>query len=369
MGNIHGAASKQAARIGRLMTGKNTQKQNMSPLLVIFFLILITPVTLYIDIAESKIDPYRLFILITSPLIIAAVVRNFSQFRAYDYFIFGYLLWSILCLYLRDNSIATISLHAVETFFAFALARFFVRDIRDFAAISKWALVVVAISVPIAAAESIYREHFITQFGSALTGQSYGFADVERYRVRWNLGRATTFFSHPIHFGLFCATVLPLAWYGKKSFRTFKVVATAAGAFFSLSSAAWLGWAMNAVLIFAEQVSRKIKGRGLMVAGALFSAGLAIQVFSKSGFFSVVVRYMAFDSFTAGNRIRIWDYGLQTMYAYPIFGIKPSEWLRLPWMTPSLDNHWILTGVEFGFPGLHFSTTRVCGSDFSAPAY
>jgi hypothetical protein len=82
--------------------------------------------------------------------------------------------------------------------------------------------------------------------------------------------------------------------------------------------------------------------------------GLAVQVFSKSGLFSVVVRYMAFDAFTAGNRILIWNYGLKTMYAYPIFGIEPSGWLKLPWMTPSLDNHWILTGVSFGFPGLFF---------------
>jgi hypothetical protein len=353
MEQAYTSVSTTKVAVGRRLA-KGKLKEKVSPMLVIFFLVLFAPVTLYLNIWGSQIDPYRLFMVIAAPMIIAAAARDAGHFKSYDYFILGYLVWSVLCLYLRNSTIMSIGLHAVESVFAYALARFFVRDIKHFWVISRWAFIVVLVSVPIAAAESIYREHYITQLGTAITGQTYGFADIERYRIRWNLARATTFFSHPIHFGLFCATVFPLAWYAKTSFRPLKLFVTAAGAFFSLSSAAWLAWVLNAALIGSEQVTRRIRGRGLMIAGTLLAIGLAVQIFSKSGLFSVVVRYMAFDSFTAGNRIRIWDYGLKTMYANPIFGIDPTQWLRLPWMTQSLDNHWILTGVAFGFPGLLF---------------
>lgn len=361
----------------RVRPSLSKTEATVSPLIIIFLLMMFMPATLAFYAFGSLITPYRLFLLVSAPAIIAAMFSSKNGFRSFDYLMIGYIGWVLLCVGLRQGiAIDSMGRHALETFFAYALGRFYVRSYKDFRAVAFLVFIFVIVSLPFAVAESIGRVHFVDKWGSQISGYTYhAFQSVEQYRIRWGLGRAMTSFEHPILYGLYSTLPLPLIWYASRQFKVLKSLVLASAGFFSLSSAAWLAYFLQVVLIASEYATRRLKYRAAIIAGGILSVGITIEIVSKSGLFSVIVRYMTLDPVTAANRIRIWNYGIETMYTYPIFGT--DTWIRPAWMSDSIDNHWIWVGVQYGFPGLFlllgvigtimYSVVRADGSVHGVP--
>jgi O-antigen ligase len=57
---------------------------------------------------------------------------------------------------------------------------------------------------------------------------------------------------------------------------------------------------------------------------------------------------------TAYFRSLIFHFGIQNVWANPLFGIGVGDWARPSWMPPSVDNFWLLTAMRHGVPGFLF---------------
>ena len=70
----------------------------------------------------------------------------------------------------------------------------------------------------------------------------------------------------------------------------------------------------------------------------------------------VFLTYLTFSPHTAYNRLSIFNFGIQDVYANPIFGIGPFNlWSKPSWMhSDSMDNFWLYQAVHYGAPACIF---------------
>ena len=66
----------------------------------------------------------------------------------------------------------------------------------------------------------------------------------------------------------------------------------------------------------------------------------------------VFVSRVTFDPHNAWVRMAIWDYGSAEMWRHPLFGIGLNDWARPSWLTSSVDNCWLVSGMRHGAVGL-----------------
>jgi len=73
-----------------------------------------------------------------------------------------------------------------------------------------------------------------------------------------------------------------------------------------------------------------------------------------------ILSHVTFDSSTLYYRADIFKYGMENVWAHPIFGIGLNDWQRPEWMLdPTVDNFWLLTSMRHGIPAFLFLATAV----------
>ncbi|MFV2003458.1 MAG: O-antigen ligase family protein, partial [Paracoccaceae bacterium] len=119
---------------------------------------------------------------------------------------------------------------------------------------------------------------------------------------------------------------------------------------FSLSTGALLALVSQLVFIGWEMTTRRIARRWTIFAALAVLGYFTIDLLSNRTPFHVLVSYASFNSASAYNRILIWQFGTENVWANPIFGLGLGDWARPSWMSPSVDNFWLLTAMRYGLP-------------------
>ena len=118
----------------------------------------------------------------------------------------------------------------------------------------------------------------------------------------------------------------------------------------SLSSGAYLALMWQIGLIAWDLVTQKTPHRWLILAGIILSGVVAVDMISNRNVFEVIISYLTMDPDNGYIRIVIWQYGLQNVYAHPLFGLGFHDWQRPDWLGPSTDNFWLTIAMQHGFP-------------------
>jgi hypothetical protein len=122
----------------------------------------------------------------------------------------------------------------------------------------------------------------------------------------------------------------------------------------SLSSGPLLAASVQIGLKIWDRITKNINRRWRLLAILTVAAYVIIDILSNRTPFHVIVTYMTFRLASSYNRILIWDWGTRSVEKFPVFGIGLGEWERLPFMSSSMDNFWLLTAVRYGLPALGF---------------
>ena len=178
--------------------------------------------------------------------------------------------------------------------------------------------------------------------------------------MRMGMQRAMTVFTHPILYGVFCATLVGLIWQiERRPFQRFvRIAILVAATFFSLSSAPFLVIIVQLFLMVIERATRWLKNRVKIFLSILFTLFVLLETFTGRGFVGTLMIF-TLDPATAYYRKLIWENGIDDVLRNPIFGMRPEEWTRLPWMQLSIDNEWLLQMMRGGVPSLIFLAIAV----------
>ena len=101
-----------------------------------------------------------------------------------------------------------------------------------------------------------------------------------------------------------------------------------------------------------------------MIALVTFTS-LAIELVANRSLLDIVVTHFLFDPGSYWFRKVIWTYGTASALNHPLFGTGLGDWERPPWMSPSIDNFWLLQAVHNGLPAA-FLILLAFGSIFLA---
>ncbi|MBS0262848.1 MAG: hypothetical protein JSS02_12920 [Planctomycetes bacterium] len=324
----------------------------------LFVLALATPPEFSVSAGGLRISAYRAVLLFSIlPNLKKLFTGAAGPVLPADILMIVHSVWAVLALINFagvGQGIESGGIYFVEALGAYLLGRCLVRNVEEFAAMSRLMLYVVAVMTGIAFIESITGKHFIREISKAVLGGP----PLPFIEPRMGLHRAFTSFDHPILFGIFCASTFGLAYYmcdPPKIFRSTLVRAgiTMAATFFSLSAGAFSALGVQIFLAGWDFITRGV-GRRWSILGMIFGAiWTVISLSSNRDPVKVFLTYFTFSPGTGYNRIRIWEYGTAELGRHPILGIGLGEWERPVWMVSgSMDNFWLATAVRYGMPAV-----------------
>ncbi|MEP5176746.1 O-antigen ligase family protein, partial [Marinobacter alexandrii] len=244
--------------------------------------------------------------------------------------------------------IEPIGIHTVEFFGAYMLGRVSIQSGADFRKFARVMFLIALVLFPLAALESVTgRPIALDLVPNSISHVNIG--------ARWGLRRAQTFFSHPIHHGTFVSTVVGLAWFSfnySSGFmgRVIRLGVVCVCTAFSMSSGALMAMVFQLIFIGWELVLRPHPKRWTIFAWLCVAGYVVVDLFSSRTPFHVVVNYATFSSGSAYNRILIWNYGTDNVWANPLFGLGLNDWIRPSYMSSSVDNFWLLIAMKYGLP-------------------
>lgn len=171
------------------------------------------------------------------------------------------------------------------------------------------------------------------------------------------LERVQAVFAHPIHFGLYCAVVMSLAFVGLKDALTDGMRWAASGlvgavGFLALSSGALLAILLQLALFAWSRIFAPIWWRWWLLVGCFAFAYVVIDLLSNRSPIRVFMSYATFSAHTAYWRSIIFEWGMVNVWKHPLFGLGLNDWERPYYMySGSMDNFWLVMAVRYGIPG------------------
>jgi hypothetical protein len=170
---------------------------------------------------------------------------------------------------------------------------------------------------------------------------------------RLGLNRAQGPFPHQIHFGVFflllSGVVYYVLGYGKRWIsRLGGMLAIAFLGALSLSSGPLVALMAQLNIIVWDGLMQSLRQRWYILSGLSVLGFITVDFLSNRTPFHVVIEYLALNKETAYNRIRIWEFGTDNIFANPWFGIGFNQWEKPFWMSDSVDMFWILPAMRHG---------------------
>ncbi len=315
----------------------------------LFLLSLLLPY--YIKLGSVLLMPHRIvLIMVFVPFFFRLYIqKKCGSVLSADWLMLGSALWvapALLTHYSFGEAIEPFGIHVVEFYGAYLLARVSIRSAEDFRGVVRLFFFILLFLLPFAAVESFTRRAVLLELlpGIDIRPVNAG--------IRLNMRRAQAIFSHPILFGAFASTGLGLFWYVIRP-RALRVPGALIACFttvFSLSTGALISIVMQIVFIVWEKVMKARERRWRLFAILSVLGYFTIDLLSNRSPFHVLVSYATFSSGSAYNRILIWRYGTDNVWANPFFGLGFNDWERPSWMGGSVDNFWLLMAMRYGLP-------------------
>lgn len=351
--NIEPAARQAARRSSESSAGRSPGARGMPTAVVLFLVSLLLPMTVYLG--PLRLLPHRIYLLIAFlPLVMALLSGRAGRLVLPDYLIAGSTIWAALAVFVSQPGpavIEPIGILFVEFLGAYLVGRVAIRNAGDFRIFLRVFFGIVLFLLPFAAIEAFLHRNMLREF-IPFTGAGIDYQ-------RWGLRRAQTVFAHPILYGVFVSTALGLFWYAlQPAAGTFKRVAIAiltfCATFLSLSSGAIVSFAVQSICISWDFLFRRTIPRHwkVLTSGAVLLY-ITLDALSNRTPFHLLLDY-TFSSSTGYYRIVIWRWGIQNVWANPIFGLglDVGEWERASWMGRSVDNFWLVLAMQYGLPTL-----------------
>jgi len=315
--------------------------------------LLLIPGQFNFEIVEIYLPPYRLFMFPATLYLLFSAIAGRLRFAWPDLTIVVCTAWIWLASYMSSGEISTAiemgGSHTLDIAFAYFLARAAIQSPRDVRLFLIWVAPGLAISSLFVVQEAVTHVRVLQNIASDITGVP----NLLRDDVRLGFMRGAGPFPHPILAGLFLASFLPLYLSsGIRGWPKWAGIAAAAGAFFTMSSAALLALIMGVLFWCYDWLSERFTN----FSWKLFLAGSGIlyatvELVSNSGFYSLMIRYASLNTATAYNRVLIWEFGTRNIARNPWFGIGYDDWDRPDWMhSGSFDHFWLIMALRFGIP-------------------
>lgn len=320
----------------------------------LYLLLVLTP--FMVDVGPLKFSPLRLILLFTTlPLLVNLFRGRYGKVLPVDVIFVLHVIWMAIALRVTSPSTATEAAGsmAMEFLGGYAIARAYIRTPGAFIALIRALLLLVLLSLPLAFLETQTDRSVPIQIVRSLGLTPLD--DVNR-DPRMGLFRAQVFFAHPIHYGLFCASVFALTFVGLRSVlglggRLWRSVGVGICVIFSVSSGALLSVLLQAILIGWSIIFRKVRARWLLLVMLFALIYVAIDLASNRSPLRVMMSYATFSAHTAYYRLVIFDWGMINVWNNPIFGLGFNYWLRPSYMrTGTMDNFWLVIAVRYGIP-------------------
>lgn len=180
-----------------------------------------------------------------------------------------------------------------------------------------------------------------------------------RMEARWGFGRAQGVFEHPILLGMFAATLISpaiLMFAGKRGrlIRAMAAPMVVLSAMTSLSTGALLSMNIQFGLMLWNVLLRQVQKRWGILIWLVIASYVTVDLLSNRTPFHLFVDYATFSAQSSYNRILIWQYGSAAVMDAPLLGHATDDWERPAYMSPSMDNFWLVIAYRYGLPGFLF---------------
>lgn len=300
----------------------------------------------------------RLFLLVmVVPLMIRILMGHYGRIIAADILFPLHILWAAVALGVNnpDRMVQQVGSVGIEFIGGYVIARAYIRTPQDFFALCRAFVLLLICLFPFSIFEALTNRmppldllDKLPFFNSTLRATS---------DVRLGLYRVQSILNHPIHFGMLCSIVLSFCFIGMKGLvsttrRYLSTLIVCINGFLALSSGAFLAMLLQVALISWDLALAKVRMRWWILLG-LFALGyVVIDLLSNRTPVQVFMSYATFSPHTAYWRGLIFEFGMENVWANPLFGLGLNEWTRPDWMhTSSVDNFWLLMAMRYGIPG------------------
>jgi len=317
----------------------------------LFTVAILLPPEAAVFLGSLRLSAYRfLLILMVLPCVVYVLSGRAGKLHVVDLLIVLYPLWAAVGVLTNHGAIAweAAGVFAIETIVPYMIARCFIRTPGDFERVVRLFLLAVIALIPFAMYESLTGHHVLRAiFGGGPVPTA----------PRLGLERAFGPFQHPILYGVFCASGVGLVLYvlGRQVSPVLSVIRfglITIATFFSLSAGPLVALVTQTILVGWDLMTRRLRHRWLWLCGLFVFAWVAIDILSNRTPFHVVATYFTYNVESAYMRILIWQHATETVANHVFIGIGLAEWERPNWMTPSIDNFWLLIAVRYGVPAL-----------------
>ncbi len=324
------------------------------PAVLLFYCILV-PEEVRLQLGDFRLYAYRLCLLSLFPLTLSILLRGRVRLGFVDMILIAAGCWMVGSMIFHEGlskGLESGGVVAFDVISAYLVGRCYLRSPAQLRRFLKAVFPGVAAIGVIFALESLSHFLLIRPAAGAILGTAIEGRGAPGVVIRNGLMRAYGPFPHPILGGLLIASFLPLYWLSFKG-RLGKLGAVAAlAAVFTMSSAGIMSLIINVCSIVADRIVKVVRDVtwGLILTVA-FIAALLVHFLSKSGLFSVIIRYLTLDTGTGFHRLLIWEYGWAEIERHPVLGIGFNDWVRPAWLhSDSVDAHWLAVGMQFGLP-------------------
>ncbi|OSP54077.1 hypothetical protein [Pseudoruegeria sp. SK021] len=309
--------------------------------------------------------PYRLLLLIMLvPLMLNWAAGKYNGFFLSDFLVLGHLMWMPISMIVNGQAagmVTYVSSQFVDIVGGYLLGRAAFQNKEDLIYFTRCLLITLAILLPFAIIESIGKVMILNDLVEKIPLAEAHKRTTLAYEPRFGMLRAQTATPHPILYGITSAMAFSLGWlvlpHAKKPVkgvfgRLWRVSGSLGGTFFALSSGGWMNVMMQIGFMGYNKVFRQITARWKLLLWGFAAFYMFLVFYSERPPFVVLSRMVALDQGTAWFRYLIFEYGSAEVARHPIFGMGLfSDYIRAPWMIPSVDNHWLLQAMRWGYPG------------------
>lgn len=352
-----GSARGQPPRHRETLAAQSTQTALPLPV-VIFLAGLIIP--WIIPLGPLNLSVYRIVLLVMLlPCLVMWLSGKVGPIRVADIAVILFSFWASISLAIVhgfEPMIEAIGINNVETLGAYMLARCYIRTENDFHNMVRVACKLVMILLPFSLYEWFTgQKPLLTIFGLVFPTSEISMID-----GRWGLTRVQGPFGHPILYGVFCGSVVGLAYsvlgYRESALaRWRKTALISLASFMSMSSAPLAGMVLQFAVIAWNSLLKRFEWRWKILWAIIFIAYLVVEVGSNQTPVSFYISHFTFDAQTGWYRLAIWECGSATVANHPWFGIGYGVWEeRLSWMGDSVDNFWLVMAMRHGLPAVIF---------------
>lgn len=343
----------------------------------LYLLSVVLPVWFYLGPLAMNLN--RLFLVaMIVPLLFGLLSGRCGKLILTDYLFLLHLFWMGLTLQVNSPSqmVTQMGSMGIEFIGGYLMGRTYIRTPEDFAALTRWVVVMILCTAPLALYETITGDPIAVHIIRSLPG-IFSVAE-NTYPPRSGFWRVQTVFAHPIHYGLFCTVGFSLLLVGMKDIvddkrRRWGSSIMCASGLSSLSSGALLANVMQFGLIGWEKIFQRSRRRWYWLLALIAFCYVTVDMLSNRTPLQVFLSYATFSAHNAYYRMLIFEWGMVNVWANPIYGLGMNDWVRAWYMhTSSMDNFWLLITVRYGIPaflllaiGYGYVIARAIVRDFS----